>query len=99
MTPEEKEVLQLKVLGRAVRSNHNLGSGDFSITLRGINPDDELKKYLFPIERITKHNLPHRFGMYKPSKSVKKIDDEIEIEEVPEKQHEADPNHKFRSIF
>lgn len=89
------------MLGRAVRSNHSLGSEDFSITLRGINTDDELKKYLFPIERMAKHNLPLRFGMYKPSKSMEKVSEDIELEDldVLPQRREIDPDHKVRKIF
>lgn len=89
------------MLGRAVRSNHSLGYEDFSITLRGINTDDELKKYLFPIERIAQHTLPLRFGMYRPSKSMEKVNEDIELEdpgELPQRR-EIDPDHKVRKIF
>jgi hypothetical protein len=40
--------------------------------------------------------------MYKPSKSMKRFDSEIELDElniVPKLDSAADPSHKFRSIF
>ena len=101
MTTKEKLFLRQKVLCRAIRHNHSIDSDSFKITLRGISPDDELKKYLFPIERMAKHNLPLRFGMYKPSKSMEKVSEEIELEDldVLPQRREIDPNHKVRKIF
>ena len=87
-------------LVKAARDNHNLTSKNNPKAKIATTPSQEFiqryENYL-----IVKTSLPTRFGMYKPSKSVKKIDDEIEIEEVPEVQLDSasDPNHKFRSIF
>lgn len=46
-------------------------------------------------------SLPHRFGMYRPSKSMEKVNEDIELEDPGElsTNGKIDPNHKFRSIF
>ena len=97
MTDEEKQDMNnLFLLLKAVKYNHNKGTGRIKAK---VNPETEIERYQY---RITKLSLPHRFGMYRPSKSMKRFDSEIELDGlniVPKMDSADDPSHKFRSIF
>ena len=81
-------------LFKAIKTNHNL-SGTF---IACVNPVKEMQKYK---GRIMNISLPHRFGMYKPSKSMERVNEDIKLEDPGElsTNGKIDPNHKFRSIF
>ena len=88
----------MEELVKAARDNHSIVDVDKAkiVTSPSQEFDQQDENYM-----LAKSSLPMRFGMYRPSKSVEKIDYSMEIEDPGElsTNGKIDPNHKFRSIF
>ena len=93
------QIQQLNSLVKAIRFNHNIPYEDFRLI---VSPTDEIEKYKL---KMAKSTLPTRFGMYKSSKSIKKFDPYMELDDpndAPASSSSSligDPTNKWRSIF
>ena len=93
------QIQQLNSLVKAIRFNHNIPHENFRLI---VSPTDEIEKYKL---KVAKSTLPNRFGMYKSSKSIKKFDPYMELDNpnnAPDSSSSSlvdDPINKWRSIF
>ena len=93
-TIQEERAKAIKYHIDAIKFNAKK-SGNFKVIC---NMNNQLEKYE---SRIAKLSLPLKFGMYKPSKSMEKVSEDIELEDldVLPQRREIDPDHKVRKIF